>query len=128
MRACASVALVTLGTAIAGCGDDATSVRTAPPPDRGIVASIPDAFDPGGRQAPGTFVGAAKGDRAYVGFVLHDNRAVVYVCDGAYGDWFGAAGRGGHLAVRSKAGTVGDADMVGGDVRGTVRRGTGPRQ
>src|SRR4051794_27908294 len=105
MRPRGALVLLVVAAALTGCGGG-SSPRCAGPPGKSLAALVPDAFDPGGRQAPGAFVGAAEGDRDYVGFVVRGDRAIVYVCDGAAGDWLGANVRGGHINVRSARGTL----------------------
>lgn len=113
----------------AGCGggEDGVSVRAAGRPPATIAKRLPDPFAPTAAQLPGTFVGAADG-ADYVAVVVADGEAAVYVCDGASSDWFGGPVRDGRIALRSPRGTVVEAAVGDGDVRGTVRRARGEEQ
>ena len=114
------------GCGAGGAGGDVKLVA-ASRPDTALVAAVPQPFDPGARQAPNTFVGKiGRAGWAYVAVVTRGERALVYLCDGRASEWFGASIRGGRLLVRSFNGTVVDARVQDGQVRGTVQpRGQG---
>ena len=107
-----------------GCGAGGGDVKlvAASRPDTALVAGVPEPFDPAGRQAPNTFVGKiGPAGWAYVAVVTRGRRALIYLCDGRASEWFGASIRGGRLLVRSFNGTVVDARVQAGHVRGTVQ-------
>ncbi len=80
MRTAALGLMATLGLAACG-GDDAPSLDRAGRPDTAIVRSLPDPFEAGARQAPGTFVGKiGEAGWAYVGVVVRGERATIFVC------------------------------------------------
>ncbi len=119
------VALVALacatGCGAGGAGSDVKLVA-ASRPDTALVAAVPEPFDPAARQASNTFVGKiGRAGWAYVAVVTRGRRALVYLCDGRASEWFGASVRGGRLFVRSFNGTVVDARVQAGAVRGTVQ-------
>src|SRR5690349_18204482 len=115
-------ALLVLPLVAFGCGGgESSSLSAAGRPPASLVAGVPDPFAPGAEQAPGTFVGTTGG-ADYVGFVVSGGQAVVYVCDGASGDWFGGPVKDGRIALKSDAGTEVDAKVGDGAVAGTVRR------
>ncbi len=92
--------------------------------DTAVVAQISTPLAPEAAQAPGTFVGkVGPNPAAYVGFVVQRDYALVYLCDGIDGEWFGATIKDGEIHVVSAAGTAFDAIVTADAIEGTV---TGP--
>ena len=120
MRTAALGLMATLG--LAACGEDSPTPEAASRPDAALVRSLPDPFDPGARQPPGTYVGkVGRKGWTYVGVVLRGDRALVYLCDGRASEWLGARVRDKRVLVRSARGTLVDAKVGEGVVRGSVR-------
>ena len=120
VRTAALGLMATLG--LAACGEDSPTPEAASRPDAALVRSLPDPFDPGARQPPGTYVGkVGRKGWTYVGVVLRGDRALVYLCDGRASEWLGARVRDKRVLVRSARGTLVDAKVGEGVVRGSVR-------
>ena len=124
-----AVLAAAVGVGVGGCGGGSSrgpEISDATLADTTISAGVPDAFDAKARQAPDTFVGKiGPSGWAYVAVVVAGDQAVVYLCDGQVGEWFGAPVRGGRIRVRDRVGTVVDAVVHQDNVSGTVRP---PRQ
>jgi hypothetical protein len=60
VRTAALGLMATLG--LAACGEDSATPEAASRPDASIVRSLPDPFDPGARQPPGTYFGARRSE------------------------------------------------------------------
>ena len=114
-----------VGIGVGGCGGGSSrgpEISDATLADTTISAGVPDAFDAKARQAPDTFVGKiGPSGWAYVAVVVAGDQAVVYLCDGQVGEWFGAPVRGGRIRVRDRVGTVVDAVVHRDNVSGAVR-------
>ncbi len=121
-RLCAAVAAA---VGVGGCGGGSgggLKISDATVADTTITAGVPDAFDAKAHQAPNTFVGKiGPSGWAYVAVVVGGDHAVVYLCDGRVGEWFGAPIHAGRIRVRDRVGTVVDALVRGNTVSGTVR-------
>lgn len=114
---------VLVAAALVACsGSDSPPAATGPlPVDAAVVAQIPAPLAPDAAQARGTFVGAVGPNAAaYVGFVIQGDYALVYLCDGIDGEWFGAQIKDGEIRVVSAAGTVFDATVTADAIEGTV--------
>ncbi|MFN3440529.1 MAG: hypothetical protein ACK41V_22720, partial [Acidovorax sp.] len=114
-------ALVT--AALVACsGSDSPPDATGPlPVDAAVLAQIPAPLAPDAAQARGTFVGAVGlNAAAYIGFVVQGDYALVYLCDGIDGEWFGTQIKQGEIHVVSAAGTAFDATVTADGIQGTV--------
>src|SRR5690349_15076815 len=72
-----------------------------------LLAKIPSPFDAARRQAAGTYVGSALGDRAapYLGLVVEHGKVAIYICDGKrLSEWFGGNVSHGRIDVVSALG------------------------
>ena len=107
---------------VACSGSDAPPVATGPlQVDTAVLAQIPTPLTPDAEQARGTFVGAVGPNAAaYIGFVVQGDYALVYLCDGIDGEWFGAQIKQGEIRVTSAAGTAFAATVTGDRIEGTV--------
>ena len=119
--------LKTLGilviAALAACsGSDEPPDATGPlQVDAAVLAQIPTPLAPEAAQARGTFIGAVGPNAAaYIGFVVQGDYALVYLCDGIDGEWFGAQIKQGEIRVTSAAGTAFAATVTGDSIEGTV--------
>jgi hypothetical protein len=65
---------------LAACGEEEPGLEPASRPDAALVRSLPEPFEPGARQAPGTYVGkVGAAGWVYVGVVVRGKRALVYL-------------------------------------------------
>lgn len=109
-----ALALASLACSLGPAASDPTAARQA------LLAQIPSPTS-GKPQADKTFVGAVEGSQTYIGLVIQNGIAVIYLCDGgAVSEWFGGQVTDGKLDLTSDKGTHLVATSSGDLVTGTL--------